>query len=154
MKLYTLLIGSFLCIFISAQNKSNIKEIQHVKGVSQQQSESEPTVTLKNEPNGNKPQHLSFKSSETSSDQTVQLKKTEKFVAVPATGYTDPNYEKNVAKSKLQEERINAAPSSVKLTLTDDQKIEKYENELKKYEVNSVEYNQITAKMNKIKSKK
>lgn len=143
-----------MCIFISAQNKSNIKEVQPLKGISHEKSEKKPTVTLKNDLQTNEPQHLSFKSSEVINTQSVELKKPEKFVAVPATGYTDANYEKNVAKSKLQQERMDVAPKIGNMNLTDEQKIANYENELKKYEVNSVEYNQISAKMNKIKSNK
>jgi len=152
MKLITIILGSILCISTFAQDKSNIKEVKSLKGATAKEYVAPSTITNNSGTTTNEAQHLSFKSPEGTKNQTVELKEVEKFVEVPATGFTDPNYEKNLAKSKVQQERLNETPSIVNLKLTDDQKIANYKIELQKHEVNSVEYNHILAKMNKLKS--
>lgn len=142
-----------MCFSLFAQNKSQLKELKPVNGVSVETPKKTTPDSYKKELKTNEPQSLKLETNEKQKSQQEEVKVDEKFEEVKASKYSDPNYEKNLAKSKAQQERMNAKPADVPEKLSDEQRISDYKIELKKYEVNSVEYNIISEKINHLKSK-
>jgi hypothetical protein len=153
MKLFSLLTGSFLCFSLFAQNKPQLKELTPINGVSIETSKKTMPNPYRKELKANEPQFLQLENKTKQDIQSVELIEDDKFEEVKATKFSDPNYEKNIVKSKAQQDRMNAKPNAAPLKLSDKQRIANYKIELEKYEVNSVEYNLISEKINILKSK-
>jgi hypothetical protein len=73
----------------------------------------------------------------------------EVFVPIPASEYTDPNYQINLEKSQQVQQQLDARPTEAPLETKEDivRRLEQYELERKKHAPDSQEYADITIKM-------
>jgi hypothetical protein len=153
MKLTILLSGTLICLTTFAQ-RPQIQEAKSVKVAPNDMSKKTPSKEFeKVEIKKNEPQFLEYKSPKETVDQSFEVKENNTVKEVPAVKYTDPNYEKNLAKSKEQEERMKATPTPLPQPESKEERLARYELELKKHPINSVEYNQISDKIKMLKSK-
>ncbi|MCB9194981.1 MAG: hypothetical protein H6598_02040 [Flavobacteriales bacterium] len=142
----------FFCLMcasgiINAQNNRGV--IVPVKGQSETKDESiSPSTNGSSTVNNNQASSTKLTSgTKTAPDSGANLPTPEPFEPIPATGYTDPNYQVNVQKSN-ETEALLRNPDTNNESI--DPSIQEYYLERDKYPVNSPEYNLIQEKINNI----
>jgi hypothetical protein len=149
MKLLYMCIGVFAMQMSFAQTQEK-KELKQFKTVEMKTVEKEPVHyktenNAKENSNQNYPLNLSSKSK---NDKNQVLEEPKPFEPIPATGNTDKYYQQNLEKSIATQKALDATPVSPPKEISKEQQIENYKLAQKKYETNSVEYNQIQEKIN------
>jgi hypothetical protein len=153
MKLLTLIVSVLLFLDFSAQREP-ISIQTPVKGAAKtsvKNSKNENAIRVENT-TLNQPIQLSF-TDPNSSKKEFKPAVIEEFTPVETNNSTDPNFEKNKLKSENQDRKVNN-PTTISTVpvLSKAKQLEKYETELSKYEINSVEYNQISRKIENLKA--
>ncbi len=99
----------------------------------------------------NEPIHLSSNKASVE-EKSESPKEVKPFEPIPASDYTDKNYHNNLKKSQETQKALDTTPTNTSVTksISAEEQIKIYKEAQKKYDVNSVEYNQIQQKIEKV----
>lgn len=153
----------FITLSTNAQHQSNthifVPAASVEAGKKSSEKESSPANYIDVQDKGNTVEDikvvktLSSNDNNVSNNNTSSVKNEEtatKFTVIPATGYTDPNYQENLEKSKIVSEQLNA--SKIELEIPEPT-IEDYIKLRDSFPVNSNQYFLIQEKIYNLESR-